>query len=439
MLPTLLSALALLPLPVDSTSRLQAAHELEAALERAEGADSEALGVGIAAACRTLGPESEVANELRSLAHGARFKALFAEDGGASWLADELARIVSDLRFEPVREADLPDGFPGHTPVGEIQIRHYPAYRAARTEMRGASEQGVFWTLFGHIKESGIAMTAPVETTFGADDTELVESSMAFLYASRDLGSSGARGSVDVVDVPTHSAVSIGMRGVQTPERIEGARLRLERWLDERLQWRRSGPLRTMGYNSPMVRGNRRYYEVQIPVISGAEIVIDFTDANEASRWQAVDDVVMGGRSSSRLTSTTEGMALFTGDLSLENGGGFASVRTTGERCSLTGARSVILRVRGDGNAYRVRCHAATRLGEISYQATFPTRAGEWMDVELALADFEPRWRGRPITGAPALDPAAVRGLGLMIADEQSGPFRLELRSLTRVPAAGAE
>ena len=130
---------------------------------------------------------------------------------------------------------------------------------------------------------------------------------------------------------------------------------------------------------------------------------------------------------------------MFTGELSLENNGGFASVRTAGERCSLAGARSVILRVRGDGKSYRLRCVAATPRGEISYQSTFPTRSGEWLNVELPLTDFEPRWRGRLITGAPALDPAAVRGFGLLIGDKQEGTFRLELQSLAKVRALGSK
>ncbi|MHC4831495.1 MAG: CIA30 family protein [Planctomycetota bacterium] len=442
MLPTLLSALALMLPPVDLTPRLQAAAKLEDALERAtsaEGNASETLGVGVEAARQALGPESEVANELGELQIAARFQALFAEDGGASWLAPRLAQIVSDLRFEPVREAALPAGFPDARPVGEIRIQHYPTYRAAYTETRDATGESAFWTLFTHIQNRDIAMTAPVETTFGAERTELAESGMAFLYASTALGRTGAQGAVEVVDVPALSAVSIGMRGVRSLERIEDARRKLERWIDERPGWRRSGSLRTMEYNSPMVRGERRYFEVQIPVTPSTEIVIDFADPSEAERWQAVDDVVMGGQSSSRLLRTTEGTALFTGELSLENNGGFASVRTAGERCSLADATSVILRVRGDGKSYRLRCRVATPRGEISYQSTFPTRSGEWLNVELPLADFEPRWRGRLITGAPARDPAAVRGFGLMIGDKQDGSFRLELQSLAKVRVSGSK
>lgn len=432
MVLALLTLLTSLSSPADSTSRLQAAAELEAAAERAaraSGGASRALSAAIDAARRALGPESEVAHELRELERGARFQALFAEDEGASWLASQLTRVASDLRFEPVREADLPAGFPDTTPVGEIRVQRYPAYRAARTETGG---QRAFWTLFEHIQQNEIAMTAPVETTFDAQDASQAETGMAFLYASPDVGRAGAQGAVDVVDLPALSAVSIGMRGVRTPERVEAARRKLERWIEERTGWKRSGPLRTMEYNSPAVRGERRFFEVQIPVSPASDIVIDFSDADEVDRWRSVDDVVMGGRSSSRLISEADGTAAFAGELSLDNNGGFASVRTSGERCSLNGLESVILRVLGDGKAYRLRLYMATPRGEIGYQATFPTTAGRWIDVELELDDFEPRWRGRLITNAPALDPSAVRGLGLTIGDRQAGPFRLELCSLRK-------
>ncbi|MCP3918388.1 MAG: hypothetical protein GY711_22820 [bacterium] len=50
--------------------------------------------------------------------------------------------------------------------------------------------------------------------------------------------------------------------------------------------------------------------------------------------------------------------------------------------------------------------------------------------MTLELADFELKWRGREIRGAPRMDPAAVRSLGLVIANKQAGAFRLELESV---------
>ena len=40
---------------------------------------------------------------------------------------------------------------------------------------------------------------------------------------------------------------------------------------------------------------------------------------------------------------------------------------------------------------------------------------------------FEPVFRGRRVPDHPPLDPAEVKTLGLLIADKQAGPFRLEL------------
>lgn len=158
-------------------------------------------------------------------------------------------------------------------------------------------------------------------------------------------------------------------------------------------------------------------------------LVIDFTSSDEAARWRTVDDVVMGGVSSSRVVTTADGTTAFEGTVSLENDGGFASVRTDGDRCALEGATVVSLRVRGDGKDYRLRLRDDVVYDMPSRQATFSTVAGEWIDVELPLADFELKWRGEPVSGPP-LDPAAVRSIGLVIADKQAGPFRLELTAL---------
>lgn len=162
---------------------------------------------------------------------------------------------------------------------------------------------------------------------------------------------------------------------------------------------------------------------------ASGRLVIDFTRADEAARWRVVDDVVMGGVSSSRVVTTADGTTAFTGTVSLENDGGFAGARTDGDRCALDGATAVLLRVRGDGKDYRLRLRDDVVYDMPSRQATFSTVAGEWIDVELPLADFELKWRGRPAEGPP-LDPAAVRSIGLVIADEQEGPFRLELAAL---------
>jgi hypothetical protein len=177
-----------------------------------------------------------------------------------------MQRVGADLAFTPIIEADLPRGFPRPTPVGEIEVKHYPAYRMAWTESGGAA----FWSLLRHIKRENIAMTAPVQMDFREGETgRPSERSMAFLYGEPDWGKAGSDGAVRVDDVDPMTFVSLGLRGKRTRESLMDDRSRLTEWLAANsARYERAGELRVMGYNSPFVPAARRYYEVQIPVVA---------------------------------------------------------------------------------------------------------------------------------------------------------------------------
>ena len=164
-------------------------------------------------------------------------------------------------------EAPLPEGFPEPTPVGEIVVQKYPKYRLAKTDMT-FFEGRAFWTLFSHIQKHEIAMTAPVEMQYSAAaDGAPKQTSMAFLYRSTQQGTPGTEDKVEVVDIPAQMAVSIGLRGDATKARVADAKQRLESWIEAHADaYEASGPLRVLGYNSPMVPDAKRFTEVQIPV-----------------------------------------------------------------------------------------------------------------------------------------------------------------------------
>lgn len=194
-----------------------------------------------------------------------------SKSNAAASLAKEWRAAVIEardiLRFEPLVEAPLPNGFPKPTPVGEIRVQQYPKYRLARTDMTSI-EGRAFLTLFNHIQRRDIAMTAPVEMTYAdTGDAVLKKSGMSFLYRSTDQGELGVQGKVQVVDIPAHRTVSIGIRGEATAERISDAKRRLENWLKTHAEeYEEAGALRVMGYNSPFVSNSKRFTEVQIPV-----------------------------------------------------------------------------------------------------------------------------------------------------------------------------
>jgi len=156
-----------------------------------------------------------------------------------------------------------------------------------------------------------------------------------------------------------------------------------------------------------------------------ATILVDFDTPAEAALWRPVDDVVMGGVSRSAFEPAGPGVARFHGSVSLENFGGFASVRTPPQQWDTAGASVFVLRVRGDGKTYKFTLRTSDRFDGIQYQARFVAPAGEWSEVRLPVNEFVATFRGRKVPFAPALDPGNVRALGLMISDKQAGAFEL--------------
>lgn len=155
--------------------------------------------------------------------------------------------------------------------------------------------------------------------------------------------------------------------------------------------------------------------------------------AAAAALWAAVDDRVMGGLSQSGLSlDSAAGHAVFRGNVSFDNNGGFASVRTLpSARLPLRapGAHAYELEVRGDGKKeYKLTLRMDNNADDVSYQASF-TPTERWTTVSFPVATaFSARYRGRVVPGAPALDPGLVCQAGLLVSGRQEGPFELHLR-----------
>jgi hypothetical protein len=163
------------------------------------------------------------------------------------------------------------------------------------------------------------------------------------------------------------------------------------------------------------------------------KVLFDFADPNAAKAWQAIDDRVMGGISRSTLRSDPAGHAVFTGEVSLERNGGFASVRSSPAARGKSDAATCVIEVRGDGKQFKLSLVTDDGFDSLNYQTTFTPAAGLWQALRLDLADFRASFRGREVPGAPALAPARIRQVGLMIAARQAGPFALDIRRIDLV------
>jgi len=166
------------------------------------------------------------------------------------------------------------------------------------------------------------------------------------------------------------------------------------------------------------------------------KIIFDFQTATNSAAWQVVNDDVMGGVSASswRLTN---GAAVFQGEVSLANNGGFASVRSLNAPLDLAGGDTLVIRVRGDGRRYKFTARMDGCFDSANYQAVFTTKKDEWEEHRLPLKEFVPSFRGRVLAGEPPLAPAKVVSVGFLIADKQAGPFRLEIAWIKAATMAG--
>lgn len=158
----------------------------------------------------------------------------------------------------------------------------------------------------------------------------------------------------------------------------------------------------------------------------GAKAVTLFDFESDGEDWRIIDDGVMGGRSQGNWR-VESAVGVFAGALSLENNGGFSSVRSQALRTPCGGATAFKLRVKGDGRRYQFRVRTTDAFDGPSYRLEFDTKAGEWTEIELPLADFVPSFRGRELTGQPPLTGDAVVTVGFLLADKRAGEFRLEV------------
>ncbi|MEM9530265.1 MAG: CIA30 family protein [Pseudomonadota bacterium] len=155
-----------------------------------------------------------------------------------------------------------------------------------------------------------------------------------------------------------------------------------------------------------------------------------FADANEVEAFRVVLDGVMGGLSTGQL-SRGDNSLIFTGDTSLQNNGGFSSIRAPLAAGSLAGFDALRIRIKGDGRRWILGARSSAGNRGDSYWARFETTADEWQTVTVPIGEMTRTFFGQPRPGR--LRPAGVRGLEFYIYDKKAGPFRLEVDRIEAV------
>jgi NADH dehydrogenase [ubiquinone] 1 alpha subcomplex assembly factor 1 len=175
------------------------------------------------------------------------------------------------------------------------------------------------------------------------------------------------------------------------------------------------------------------FLSASVLVLMGSTLLADdrvlFEFANPAASrgWQTVNDGVMGGISDGRFKITENKTLEFYGTLSLENNGGFASVRSRPKKLGLKKGDAIIARIKGDGRDYTLNLYVPRPLTAFSYRASFTTTAGEWTEVRIPLDKFVATSFGRIVSNAAPMNPGEITSVGFLLSDKKAGSFKLEV------------
>ena len=153
-------------------------------------------------------------------------------------------------------------------------------------------------------------------------------------------------------------------------------------------------------------------------------LIYDFNKNSSPKDWRIIDDGVMGGLSQGKFSIDADGNGVFEGAVSLENNGGFSSVRYQSDKIKVTKVSKVRIRLKGDGKEYQFRIKDKTS-SYYSYITTFKT-SGNWETITIQLSYLYPSFRGRTLD-LPNFKSDSFEEIVFLIGNKKNESFQLLL------------
>ena len=160
---------------------------------------------------------------------------------------------------------------------------------------------------------------------------------------------------------------------------------------------------------------------ISVTLMSSA-VVFDFNKKSKVKDWVVVVDGVMGGKSTGTFELSNEGHGVFKGHISLENYGGFSSLRYSFPKISTKEYSKAIIKLKGDGKNYQFRVKANSK-DYYSYIAPFST-TGDWEEIEIPLNEMYPSYRGRKLD-QPNFSSDFIEQITFLIGNKKEENFKL--------------
>ncbi len=159
----------------------------------------------------------------------------------------------------------------------------------------------------------------------------------------------------------------------------------------------------------------------------GDPLVIDFGKKNTGADWLVINDGVMGGLSRGQAYLDDEAIR-FEGEISLENNGGFSSLRSRFQNMDLSAYEKVEIRYQLEGQAFAFVMETDQRWYMPNYKKQLPPTEGDWATVEIDLLKMKAYRIGRPLDRyLQAGDLEDIIRLGFISDGKQAGDFLMQI------------
>ncbi|PKQ61756.1 CIA30 family protein [Labilibaculum filiforme] len=153
--------------------------------------------------------------------------------------------------------------------------------------------------------------------------------------------------------------------------------------------------------------------------------LVEFNSTSNISDWFVINDTIMGGKSDSGFYLNKEGDAVFKGNISLENKGGFSMLKHRLLPINVAKYDTIALKLKGDGKRYQVRLKSNSE-EQHAYASYFVT-SGNWQIIEIPLAELHPTFRGQKLQIANYPN-KILEEIAILIGNKKAESFHLELK-----------
>jgi len=156
-------------------------------------------------------------------------------------------------------------------------------------------------------------------------------------------------------------------------------------------------------------------------------LIFDFGRNNDSDNWVIINDAVMGGLSTSQVIEDSTSY-IFSGDVSLDNNGGFASLRSPRDIYNLEAFTVMTIRYKSTDRDFAVVLESHNQYYMPYHKQICKSNTDGWSTSEFLLTEFK-EYRLGEETGNVIKSKSLreIRRFGIVINDKAAGPFRIEV------------